>query len=126
MIGELENFVAVSLTKEIASSNDSFILSSNSRQLFFPNTTTSTNTNNNDFPNQILGNSIISSHNFESPSENRMFDNNNNSLNKRFCLVECLNEVMNIFKPKVIGLHISNILDSAFIISNNLPEIVNL
>ncbi|KAL4453876.1 hypothetical protein ABPG74_003759 [Tetrahymena malaccensis] len=122
MIGELENFVINMLTKEIGNSNDSFSQTSNSRQLFFPSCDTSQQLS----TNQVMGSSIISSHNFESPSDSRMFDNNNNSLNKRYCLVECLNEVMNIFKPKIIGKHIQNILDCAYIISNNLPEVVNL
>ncbi|KAL4497764.1 hypothetical protein ABPG72_000519 [Tetrahymena utriculariae] len=122
MIGELENFIIYMLTKEIGNSNDSFIQTSNSRQLFFPSHEASQNVQ----TNQTMGSSIISSHNFESPSDSRMFDNNNNSLNKRYCLVECLNEVMNTFKPKIIGQHLQNILECAYIISNNLPEVVNL
>lgn len=55
-----------------------------------------------------------------------MFDRKSNALSRRYCLMECLLEAMSAFKQEVLCSHLNSILDATFIVSNSLPEIVNL
>lgn len=59
-------------------------------------------------------------------TEKRMFDGNNNWSSKAFSLMECLNESMSCFRVSTITAQVNELLEATFIVSNALPEVINL
>lgn len=121
ILNVLDNFMLSALMKEIVSVEDSS-RTSNPKQsinLSFP-------ANKDSLPNGSMGSCGNAWKSKETLSEKMMFDKNENALSKRFCLMECLHEFMSSVNPRTLTPHIPSIIDVAFLVSNSLPEAINL
>jgi hypothetical protein len=121
VLNALDNFMLSALMKEIVSVEDSSRVS-NPRQsinLSFPS-------NKDSLPKGSMGSCGNAWKSKETLSEKMMFDKNENALSKRFCLTECLYEFMSLVNARTLTPHIPSIIDVAFLVSNSLPEAINL
>jgi len=121
VLNSLDNFMLSALMKEIVSVEDSSRVSNpkQSINLSFP-------ANKDSLPNGSMGSCGNAWKNKETLSERMMFDKNENALSKRFCLMECLHEFMSSVNARTLTPHIPSIIDVAFLVSNSLPEAINL